>query len=79
MPGVIIGGPIPLTPKECIMQVDRIVRELLNTSSGFNSMEQLALTVAIRMTLNSPEVSVPEIYLQTNLTVFVAAALRVVM
>ena len=62
MPGVMIGGPIPLTPEECTMQVDRIVRELLNTSSNLDSTGQLALTVAIRMTLGSPDVGVPELF-----------------
>ena len=62
MPGVIIGCPIPLTPEECTTQVDRIVRELVNPSSNRDSMEQLALTVAIRMTLDSPEVGVEELY-----------------
>ena len=79
MPGVIIGGPIPLTPEDCTMQVDRIVRELLNTSSNLDSTGQLALTVAIRMTLDSPEVGTPELFQQTKLVAFVEAALRIVM
>lgn len=62
IPGVIIGGPIPLKPEGCMMQVDRIIRELLNTSSSLDSTGQLALTVAIRMTLNNSEVGIPELF-----------------
>ena len=79
MPGVRIGGAIPLTPEQCLMQVDQIVNELLNTSSSLDSTGQLALTVAIRMTLDSPEVGVPELFQKTQLVAFVEAALRIVM
>ena len=39
----------------------------------------MALVVAIRMTLDSPEVGIPELFQQTKLVAFVEAALQIVM
>ena len=81
IPGIVLRCDAHQTPEELIVQVDKIVSELVNPETKLQSTEQLALVAAVRMHLDTlaglQDPRARSIFQVTQIQRFIQAALAV--